>query len=107
MKPGRVSMLLSLLLLLAPVSMMGYPPPEALEPSQRMPYIDPTTAPEGCSVPNGYSAACGYYASTAGGDCSCREGGPDTTLCMKSNAGTGCGIFESPNDECCSDSGGF
>lgn len=94
------------LLLLAMPSATAYPPPD-LNPEHRIPYIDPSTAPAGCSVPNGYSAACGYYASTANGECACREGDTETTLCMKSNAGTGCGIFESANDPCCQASSGF
>lgn len=102
MKISRVAVLIFLLFLLAPVSTMGSGTTE-----HKMPQIDPATAPPGCRIPNGYSAACGYYASTAGGECFCREGDVETTLCMKSNAGTGCGIYESPNDECCQASSGF
>lgn len=102
MKISSTAVLISLLLLLAPISMLGSGTPE-----QKMPVIDPATAPPGCRIPNGYSAACGYYASTAGGECACREGDVETTLCMKSNAGTGCGLYESPNDECCESSSGF
>lgn len=88
-------------------STLAYPPPEPIDPSQKMPYIDPTTAPSGCRVPYGYSAACGYYASNTGGECKCRDGGADTTLCMKSNAGTGCGLYESQNDDCCRSTDAF
>lgn len=95
----------ALLLLVVPISTMGYPPPEG--PNHMIPYVDPNDLPEGCHPPNGYTWACGYYASTANGECACREGDTETTMCMKSNAGTGCGIFESPNDECCQSSSGF
>lgn len=62
----------------------------------------------GCTIPSGYTAACGFYASTAGGECYCREGDVETTLCMKANAGpTGCGLHESPNDPCCQSGSGF
>lgn len=62
----------------------------------------------GCSIPYGYTAACGYHASTANGECLCRENdGDETMLCMKSTAGTGCGLFEIANDPCCKAGSGF
>ncbi len=104
MNRSRVNLFVAcVVLLLSSLPLMGTPPTET-----RMPYIDPTTAPPGCSVPNGYSAACGYYASSANGECLCRQSIYDsTTLCMKSSAGSGCGLFESANDPCCQTSSGF
>lgn len=69
--------------------------------------VDPGDWRPGCSIPYGYTAACGYYASNANGECLCREGENETTLCMKSNAGTGCGLYDNENDPCCQASSGF
>ena len=69
--------------------------------------VDPGDWPAGCSIPYGYTAACGYEASSANGECACREVDNDTTLCMKSNAASGCGVYDSENDPCCQSSSGF
>ncbi|HYH07081.1 MAG TPA: hypothetical protein VEK11_08490 [Thermoanaerobaculia bacterium] len=70
--------------------------------------VDPGDWPAGCSIPYGYTAACGFYASNTNGECACREGDNiDTTLCMKSNAGGGCGLYENANDPCCTGGSGF
>ena len=60
-----------------------------------------------CVVPDGYSAGCGYNASSEGGNCNCVEGEDPTTLCMKTTAGGSCGLHESPNDPCCQARSGF
>jgi hypothetical protein len=80
--------------------------PTAGEPQHATP-VEPGDWPPGCRIPYGYTAACGYYASTAGGECFCRESDNETTLCMKSNAQSGCGIYENENDPCCKASSGF
>jgi len=69
--------------------------------------VDPGDWPAGCSIPYGYTAACGYHASTTNGECLCREADSDTTLCMKSSASSGCGIYDHENDPCCQSSSGF
>lgn len=63
--------------------------------------------PDSCPVPYGYTARCGYYASNVGGECLCREGDIETTLCMKSTAPGGCGLFELTDEDCCIASSGF
>jgi hypothetical protein len=96
------SMVLALVLslIVLPSTSMG-------EKQSITPVEDPSNWPPSCMIPYGYTAACGYYASTANGECYCREGDTETTLCMKANAGAGCGIHESQNDPCCRAQSGF
>ncbi|MEA2572288.1 MAG: hypothetical protein QOI24_4289 [Acidobacteriota bacterium] len=72
-------------------------------------YPDPppgsTPGAPGCVVPYGYTWGCGYSCSTAGGECACRENEIPASICMKSNAGTGCGCFDHSSDPCCGATG--
>jgi hypothetical protein len=64
-----------------------------------------TPGAAGCVVPYGYTWGCGYSCSTTGGECYCRENDLPHSICMKSNAGTGCGCFDHSSDPCCGATG--
>src|SRR5206468_1204363 len=55
-----------------------------------------------CVPPYGYTWACGYSCNTTDGLCRCQQNDNPTSICMKSQAGTGCGCFEHACDNCCS-----
>lgn len=60
----------SIVLALA-VSLVILPSTSLGEKHSITPVEDPSNWPRGCAIPYGYTAACGYYASTANGECYC------------------------------------